>query len=367
MTSEETRRAAFAPFIPPTTEFPARPFLAGFRMPRRGREGFRDLSLDDLPRVVDALLPLASHPHRFTIEEMPPLSGGALAETLVYARRRGLAPVVALLAPPAEEDVRLLLERGVREAEVVTRETGDELLRALLLLAEARLETTVRFRLDGANLTRLGLVLAACADYGVRRLVVSFPVSRDEVGTFSASDAEGVFNFLFGEMAVSDVFLDAEYAPHLRRHILERLMEERRGVARPPLRKLYMPGIRLALEETTALLRQPEWLKNDPAMRVHGLGAGDGILFIDSAGRILPSARYPADAGNIRENDPLEVYRASTLFRDLRARRHLKGKCRGCPYHTLCGGSRERAAALGGDPWLEEPLCAFAFTAKLKR
>ncbi|HET9481834.1 MAG TPA: radical SAM/SPASM domain-containing protein, partial [Candidatus Polarisedimenticolia bacterium] len=54
-----------------------------------------------------------------------------------------------------------------------------------------------------------------------------------------------------------------------------------------------------------------------------------------------------------------EIYRESALFRGLRDPDALNGRCGRCPWRALCGGSRARAWAAGGDPLGEDPLCAY--------
>jgi AdoMet-dependent heme synthase len=54
----------------------------------------------------------------------------------------------------------------------------------------------------------------------------------------------------------------------------------------------------------------------------------------------------------------VDVYRTSPIFRALRDRSRLKGKCGVCEYRAVCGGSRARAYAVTGDMLEAEPYCA---------
>ncbi len=63
-------------------------------------------------------------------------------------------------------------------------------------------------------------------------------------------------------------------------------------------------------------------------------------------------------AGNVRTHDLVDIYRNAPLFRQLRDRSALKGKCAVCEYLRVCGGSRARAYAVTGDPLEAEPFCA---------
>lgn len=366
MKDEEVRRTAFTPYIPAGVDHAAQPFELLFQLPRAGTGGRYDLPLDDIPRVIDPVA--AARPaFRFVIDAEPPFADGHLPETLAYSLRRGVRCVLRFRGEPSEVDLALAASHGVDEFEPCVDALDPACRRTLLRLAEGRFRVGLRFALSGANLTVLGLALDAARETGCDRFTVVFPATRAEAGLLSATDVEDAFNFLYQALCAEDLFIDTDRAPHFRRFILERLIDERRRFGRPPVKKIYLPGIRLAMQDTLPLLRAPEWLKSDPAMKTHGLSAGDGLLCVARDGRILPSEAFPLDAGNVHTNDPLEVYRESTLFRDLRSRRRVKGKCRACAYLNVCGGSRERAWHYGGDPYLEEPLCGYLYHGGLAR
>jgi radical SAM protein with 4Fe4S-binding SPASM domain len=60
----------------------------------------------------------------------------------------------------------------------------------------------------------------------------------------------------------------------------------------------------------------------------------------------------------VRTHDLVDTYRDAPLFKALRDRSRIKGKCSVCEYLQLCGGSRARAFAVTGDPLEAEPFCA---------
>lgn len=86
---------------------------------------------------------------------------------------------------------------------------------------------------------------------------------------------------------------------------------------------------------------------------------GNGFLFVDHLGAICPSGFLPLEAGNVRTDDLVQVYREHPLFRALRDPDRLGGRCGRCAFRTRCGGSRSRAYAESGDPFAEDPGCAF--------
>jgi radical SAM protein len=90
-----------------------------------------------------------------------------------------------------------------------------------------------------------------------------------------------------------------------------------------------------------------------------GVNDGCGFMFISHVGEVMPSGFLPVAAGNVRERDPVEIYRDSPLFRELRDPEKLKGKCGRCEFRQVCGGSRARAFALTGDHLASDPSCPY--------
>ncbi|GAA0204506.1 TIGR04053 family radical SAM/SPASM domain-containing protein [Halobaculum roseum] len=106
----------------------------------------------------------------------------------------------------------------------------------------------------------------------------------------------------------------------------------------------------------------------DPAELTPGAGspatrpnvrAGDGFAFVNHVGDVTPSGFLPKSAGNVREDDLVDLYRNADLFERLRDRDALTGKCGACEFRAVCGGSRSRAYAVAGDPLASDPLCPY--------
>lgn len=90
-----------------------------------------------------------------------------------------------------------------------------------------------------------------------------------------------------------------------------------------------------------------------------GIIAGDGFAFVSHTGDLYPSGFLPKSAGNVREDDLVDLYRDAPLFEQLRDRDTLEGKCGACPFRQVCGGSRSRAYAYTGNPLASDPLCPY--------
>ncbi|MBI3979325.1 MAG: TIGR04053 family radical SAM/SPASM domain-containing protein [Chloroflexi bacterium] len=90
-----------------------------------------------------------------------------------------------------------------------------------------------------------------------------------------------------------------------------------------------------------------------------GIRDGAGIMFISNVGDVYPSGFLPITVGNVRQDDPVQLYREAPLFRQMRDPDQLKGKCGRCEFRVICGGSRARAYAATGDPLESDPLCIY--------
>jgi radical SAM protein len=97
----------------------------------------------------------------------------------------------------------------------------------------------------------------------------------------------------------------------------------------------------------------------DDIGRRAGIRAGDGFAFVSHVGEVYPSGFLPESAGNVREDDLVDVYRSAFLFESLREPDRFRGKCGACAFRNVCGGSRSRAYAHTGDPLASDPLCPY--------
>ncbi len=86
---------------------------------------------------------------------------------------------------------------------------------------------------------------------------------------------------------------------------------------------------------------------------------GNGFVFVDHVGTICPSGFLPIQAGNVRTDDVVAIYREHPLFVSLRDPARLRGRCGRCEWRDECGGSRARAYAATGNPLAEDPGCAY--------
>lgn len=139
---------------------------------------------------------------------------------------------------------------------------------------------------------------------------------------------------------------------HAQERALRRLVRIRRRLAMP-LKVTAAPAVRRVeaqmADEGLAPPPRPPAPVND----------GRGFMFVAHDGSVAPSGFLPLPAGNVRVDSAVDLYRDSPLFRALRDPARLRGRCGSCGWRDVCGGSRARAFALTGDPFAEEPTCAY--------
>lgn len=82
-------------------------------------------------------------------------------------------------------------------------------------------------------------------------------------------------------------------------------------------------------------------------------------MFISHVGEIYLGNQMTLTGGNAHFERLEEIYVESPVFRMLRDRSLLVGKCRSCEFKEVCGGSRSRAFAVTGDPMEGDPLCGY--------
>ncbi|MFW6200984.1 MAG: TIGR04053 family radical SAM/SPASM domain-containing protein [Gemmatimonadota bacterium] len=225
-------------------------------------------------------------------------------------------------------------------------------LRILRTAQELGMSTQVNTVVARHNLDDLDGLCRLMEELGIVFWEVFFlvPTGRARRGDVaSAASFEAIFHELYELSATAPFDVKATAAPHYSRVVIQRT----RGHG--PLAGAR--GVRTGRVERTP---------GDGIGRARGVNDGDGFLFVSHTGEIFPSGFLPLSAGNVRRDDLVDVYRNAPLFRALRDRSRLKGKCGACEFRSICGGSRARAYAMSGDIHASEPCCAYV-PARLRR
>jgi radical SAM protein with 4Fe4S-binding SPASM domain len=88
-----------------------------------------------------------------------------------------------------------------------------------------------------------------------------------------------------------------------------------------------------------------------------GCPAGTHYMGIRPNGDVTPCPYLPVFAGTLRSASLAGLWTDSALFRDIRRRTALGGRCGACELNGRCGGCRARAYGATGDVMAEDPLC----------
>ena len=211
------------------------------------------------------------------------------------------------------------------------------------------LSTQINTTISRHNVHDLENLITLMAGLGIALWSVFFivPVGRarpDDLAT--ADEFEAVFNRLYDLSKTAPFDIKSTAAPHYRRVIMQRQVAERRAGARDGAPSPLTAGVGFSLGDGVGRAAK-------------GVNDGDGFVFVSHRGDIYPSGFLPKSAGNVRTDDLVEIYRNHELFRSLRDRDRLKGKCGACEFRTVCGGSRARAYAMTGDPLEADPMCSY--------
>lgn len=319
-----------------------------------------ELSTDEAKTMMDTVRRFG-HP-LFVLTGGDPLKRPDTEELVAYGTKIGLRVAMTPSGTPLMTPDVLRRLHGVGLARLAVSLDGstaaihdgfrgvdgsfDWTLRMLEEARELGLSTQVNTTVSRFNLGDFDRMAALVTELGIALWSVFFlvPTGRAKPEDIASAEAfEMVFNRMYDLSATVPFDIKSTAGPQYRRVILQRQVAERRAGDRSATPEPLTAGVGFSLA--------------DGVGRARGVNDGDGFLFVSHTGEIYPSGFLPVSAGNVRRDDLVGVYRDSPLFRQLRDRSLLKGKCGVCEYREVCGGSRARAYALTGD-WLEsEPFC----------
>lgn len=273
-----------------------------------------------------------------------PLKRDDLFELISYSVSLGLRTTVTPSATPllTAEAIRRFKECGVarmavsldgwdaaahddfRQVAGSYQCTIDALRAARGCGLETQINTTVTRR-NMHTLDRIAKVVGAEGSklWSVFFLVVTGRAQLDD--DLTAEEYEQVFEFLYQTSLSAPFDIKTTEAQHYRRYVAQRRKQDGS--------KARIPSF--------------------------GINDGRGFVFVSHRGEIFPSGFLEVSGGNIRTNSLVDAYRNTSLFKVLRDADSFAGKCGGCEYRNLCGGSRSRAYALTGDYLESDPRCVY--------
>ena len=293
----------------------------------------------------------------FVLTGGDPIKRPDLFELISYARSIGVRVSLTPSATPllTREVVTRLKEAGLARLAVsmdgASAETHDAFrglsgsfartLDAVRWANEVGLPVQINTTFSRRNIGEIDEIVSLMEKLRITLWSVFFlvPTGRGKLNDLlSADEFEGVFERLHQLSKIARFDIKTTEAQHYRRFILQKKVAEKRSGA----------------------LRADTVVSTDDIGRApRGLNDGKGFVFISHKGEVFPSGFLPLSAGSIREKSLESIYCESPLFRDLRDTSRLEGKCGACEFKQICGGSRSRAYALTGNPFGEEPCCAY--------
>lgn len=173
------------------------------------------------------------------------------------------------------------------------------------------------------------------------------PTGRGQLDAcITPAEHEKVFRWLYELSKTAPYDIKTTAAQHYRRVVLQQKMRDH---------LIEKGDIHYEDTITTDFASMHDGLKRAPK----GVNDGNGFIFVDHIGNVMPSGLLPIVCGNIREKPLTEIYRESPVLKELRQPDNYKGKCGICEYNKVCGGSRSRTYALTGDYLESEPFCVY--------
>lgn len=324
-----------------------------------------ELNYEEGMRLIDQLQEFGEPYPALLLTGGDPLMRDDFFDLIEYAKRKGIYVAVAASVTPklSEEAISRMKGMGVDimslSLDGATPETHDRLrgvkgtwqqtLRALQLAKEAGLRSQINTTVMRSNVCELADIFHAAKENGALAWEVFFLIRTGRGASLESLDAlecEEVMHFLF-DAAHYDVPVRTAEGPHFRR-----VRAERSNGHGSPNGRLY--------GQLAARLRE---LEGEPTYQVSlkstATRDGRGIMFVAHDGEVYPSGFLPLSTGRVPIDSLSSIYRSNPLFVALRNSMNLKGRCGVCGYREICGGSRSRAFAEFGDPFEEDPACAY--------
>jgi len=90
---------------------------------------------------------------------------------------------------------------------------------------------------------------------------------------------------------------------------------------------------------------------------IGGCGAGRFYCAVSPEGNVQPCVFLPINVGNLKTEKLEKIWSDSSVFKILRDRNNLKGRCGRCEFKYVCGGCRARAFGYHNDYLMPDPGC----------
>jgi radical SAM protein with 4Fe4S-binding SPASM domain len=171
-----------------------------------------------------------------------------------------------------------------------------------------------------------------------------------------ADEYERVLRWFDEQARTCPIDLKATCAPHYYRIRAQRLEQDR---SQGDVTSTFIaPGTK-AKAAPSMLAAGKRDQHSALSTMTRGCLAGTSVCFVSNEGIVYPCGYLPVVAGNTRRERFADIWKESSVFRQLRDPGTLEGKCGNCRFQPLCGGCRARAYAATGCFLAEEPFCTY--------
>jgi radical SAM protein len=285
-----------------------------------------------------------------------PLQRTDLFEMIRYARELGIGVSITPSATPrltreavfalrdaGIDSIALSLDGSTVEKHDAIRQvpgTYDRTLEAARWAAEAGLPLQINTLLAEETADDLPAIYELLHGFPVMRWSLFFLISvgrGKQLNEVGPQQGEEIMNWVHDLAQIAPFQIKTTEAPSYRR-ISKKRMEEA-GMT-------------------------PEQMRRTSVHAGYGIRDGNGIVFVSHIGQVYPSGFLPLQAGNVRKNNLVEIYRNSPVMQSVRDVQNFEGKCGRCEFRKICGGSRARAFAHTGNAAGSDPLCPYEPPAK---
>jgi len=196
------------------------------------------------------------------------------------------------------------------------------------------------------NLSEIPSVLNLAEKMGIERFTLFnfVPTGRGkEIVELDPSpeEREKVLKFLYKRLSEGSQIAILTTAPQLARVALQT----------PSTQEDIM--VPLAHMESASISKKAKAL----ADFIGGCGAGRFYCAVSPEGNVQPCVFLPITVGNLKTEKLEDIWFNSPVFKDLRDRENLKGRCGRCEFKYVCGGCRARAFAYHNDYLMSDPGC----------
>jgi len=325
-----------------------------------GNPSTLELSTEDAMKVVDQIAEFGVTSLAFSGGE--PLMRKDFFEVARHAIESGLYVSLATNGTLLnEENVRKLKEIGVHYVEVsldgATAKTHDyfrgkdgafeQTLQGLKNCMDKNICTCIAITGTKNNLKEIPSVLEMAENMGIDRFTLFnfVPTGRGKEiveADPSPEEREELLRFFNSKLSEDHKIAILSTTPQLARVALQ--------CHSPTQDDIIMP---LAHMEAAKVSKRAKAL----ADFIGGCGAGRLYCAISPEGNLQPCVFMPLIVGNLKTERIADIWFNSQVFKDLRDREKLKGRCSKCEYKYVCGGCRARAFAYHDDFLMSDPGC----------